>query len=202
MKLLGRWAVAVCAGGMLIGTLPVRADEILDQVQEAIELYKQGDYSGAVSGLDFAATQIRQLQAGRVSDALPQALQGWEADEAEMGAMSGAMFGGGVTAERSYSKGDASVDVQIVGESPMLQSVLMMFNNTMIMSASGRKLTRLKGQKAAVEYDAGARSGEIQIVVMNSILVTVQGSDVAEEDLRAYAEAVDFALLKKLAAGE
>jgi hypothetical protein len=199
-----RMVLVTC--GLVLAALAIHpgaalADEILGQIEEAIVLYKQGDYAGAASGLDFAATQIRQLQAGRVSEALPEPLTGWKAAEAETAAMSGAMFGGGITAERSYVKDDAQVDIQIVGEAPMLQAVLMMFNNPMMMSGSGKKLTRIKSQKAALEYDKDDQSGEIIIVVQNSVMVTVKGSDVSQEDLRAYADAIDYDLISKLASG-
>jgi hypothetical protein len=192
---------SIVAAGILFGGTIAQADEILDQVNEAIDMYKAGDYGGAASGLDFAAQQIRQLQAGEISQALPDALPGWKVADSETTAMSAAFFGGGITAGREYAKGDAEVGIQIVGQAPMLQAVLMMFNNPMMMSGSGMKLTRIEGQKAAVEYDKQERSGEIQIVVQNSVLVTVTGSDVSQEDLEAYAGAVDYDLIKEFASG-
>jgi hypothetical protein len=179
----------------------VHADEIVDQINEAIKMYEAGDYAGAVSELEFAATQIRQLQAGEISNALPQPLPGWKAEDIETSAMSGAMMGGGVTAGREYHKDDASIEIQIIGQAPMLQAVAMMFQNPMIMSSSGKKLTKIKGYKAAVEYKEGERSGEIQLIVQSSVLVTVSGHGVSEEDLKTYAEAIDYKLIEKLAAG-
>lgn len=188
-------------GAMLLvgGILSARADDIEMEIQEALKLYQAGDFSGAVGGLEFAAQQIRQQMAGEVSDALPDALPGWEAEDVETAALGGAMLGGGITAGRSYTKDDASVDIEIVGESPMLQMVVTMFNNPMMMSGSGKKLVRIAGNKAAVEYDRGDRYGEIQVVVARSVLVTISGSDVAEEDLKAYAEAVKYDVIEKFA---
>jgi len=39
------------------------------------------------------------------------------------------------------------------------------------------------------------------LVVLNTVLVTVSGSNIDQEDLEAYAEAVDYALIKKIVAG-
>ena len=195
------WLVLIgcLACGLFFTSGTVYADDILDQIDEAIALYKQGDYKGAIAGLDFATAQIRQLLAGQVADALPEALPGWQAEEVETLAM--AMFGGGVSAERSYTKGDATVDIQLIGESPMLQGILMMFNNPAIMSSSGKTLKRIKGHKAALEYDVDDRSGEITMVVHNVVLITVEGSDVDQDDMLAYAEAIDFDLIGELISG-
>jgi len=194
---------------MLLAAVPVLSgpgmasgDEILDQINEAVELYKQGDYSGAASGLDFVSQQIRQLQAGRVSEALPAALKGWRAEEVESTAMGTAFFGGGISTGRDYTKDDARVEVRILSDTPMLQGALMLLNNPMLVSSSGQKLTRIQGNKALVDYTPSDQSGEISIVVMNSVLVTVTGSEASLEDMTAYAEAVDYDLVKKLASGQ
>ena len=177
------------------------ADEISNQIKEAIVLYEAGDYAGAASELDFAAAQIRQLQAGKYSDALPDPLPGWESEAAEITAVSGSMMGGAVGADREYRKDDATAEIQILAESPMLPAVAMMFNNQMMLTSSGMELIKIKGQKATLEYDTANRSGEIMLVVLNTVLVTVSGNSIDEAQLKAYAEAIDYALIKKIAAG-
>ncbi|MDD5720511.1 MAG: hypothetical protein PHQ53_12570 [Candidatus Krumholzibacteria bacterium] len=176
--------------------LPAVADEILDQINNGIQLYKSGDFAGAASELEFAAAQIRQLRAGEVSGALPKPLAGWTAPDAETSAMGTAFFGGGTSASRKYTKGDASVEVQIVTDSPMLQGVTMLLNNPTLLGASGQKLIRVKGNKAALEWEND--HGTIQVVVAGSVLVSVTGYECKQDDLTAYAEAVDYELLKQI----
>ena len=192
-------AVFLVANLVLVST--AWADEITDQIEEAITLYEAGDYAGAVSELEFVAIQIRQMQAGRYSDALPDPLPGWESEDAETTAVSGSMMGGAVGANREYRKADSTAEIQILAESPMLQAVAMMFNNPMMLTSSGKQLIKIKGQKAALEYDTDNRSGEVMLVVLNTVLVTVSGNSIDEEELIAYAEAIDYDLIKKIAAG-
>ena len=109
-----------------------------------------------------------------------------------------AMFGGGVTAEREYSKDASSVTVRIVTDSPMMQGMMMMFSNPMFAASDEGKLERIGRQKAIVKYDAGNREGEINIVVAKRFLVTIEGNDVSAEDLKAYASAIDYKKLKTL----
>ena len=180
----------------LVVAVPVAADEIIDQINQAIKLYQAGDFAGAAGELEFAAAQIRQLRAGEISGALPEALPGWTAEEAETAAMGAAMFGGGTSASRSYTRDGASVDVNIVADSPMLQSLAMMLNNPMLLSGSGQELIRVQGNKAAKEWKGDG--GTINVVIMNSVLVTVNGSDCSEEELMKYAEGVDYGLIKQI----
>ena len=182
----------------LLIVAPAAADEIIEQIQQAIELYQAGDFAGAAGELEFAAAQIRQLRAGELSGALPEPLAGWTAADAQTAAMGAAMFGGGTSASRSYSQDNASIEVQILTDSPMLQSLAMMLNNPMILSSSGQKLVRVQGNKAALEWDGD--SGAVNVVVMGSVLVTVNGNDCTEDDLMGYAEAVDYKLIKEMMA--
>ena len=193
---------ALAAVAMIFSVVNIQADEITDEINDAIKLYQAGDYAGAVDGLDFAAQQIRQLQAGNITKALPEPLKGWEADEAEATALSGAMMGGAVGASRDYTKGDASVSINITGESPALQAVMMMFNNSMMLSMSGQKVKKIKGNKAIIDYDKGDMAGEITMAVNKTVLVVISGNDCALEDMMAYAEALDFEMIEKFADGQ
>lgn len=188
--------ICLCLAAAAMLAAPATADEILDQINHAVQLYKSGDFAGAAGELEFAAAQIRQLRAGEVSAALPGPLAGWTARDAETAAMGMSFFGGGTSANRSYEKGDASVSINIVTDSPMLQAVSMMINNPMVMSGSGQKLIRVKGNKASLEWNED--SGTINVVVGGNLLVTVEGSQCTQDDLTAYAEAVNYDLLKEI----
>lgn len=58
------------------------------------------------------------------------------------------MPGGGVSAERRYKKGAASVTVQIIADSPMLQGIMMMFSNPMLAGADGVKIEKIVPSQA------------------------------------------------------
>ena len=199
MRTRGRLAgAALCLA--LAAALPAAADEITDQIHEALRLYEAGDHQAAAGELEMAAMQIRQLRAGAVSDALPAPLSGWEGGEIETEAMPGMAMGGASAASREYTKGRAEVEVQIMADSPMMQGLAMMLSNPMILANSGKKLIKVHGNKAILDYDAEDQRGEMQIVA-GTVLVTVDGHHVTQEDLQAYAEAVDYGLIAKLASG-
>lgn len=170
----------------------VAADDIQDSIKEGLEYYNQGSYSEAVQSLNYAAQLISQKKGEGLKAYLPAPLSGWTLKESKSQAASAAMFGGGVTAEAEYTKGNSRVNVTMITDSPMLQSVMMMFSNPMFVTSDGGKLTKINGQKAIVKYKDENQRGEIQIVIANKILVTVEGRNVSLEDLKAYASAIDF----------
>ena len=168
------------------------ADEVLDSINEAVELYKKGDHAEAITSLDYASQLIRQKRGSDLQSFLPSPLPGWTAEEVQSQTAGAALFGGMVSVERSYNQGEKSITIKIVTDSPMMQGVLMMMNNPMIVTSGGGELQKIKGRKGVVKYQAAQKNGDINIVIANRILVTVEGQGVAKEDMISYASAVPF----------
>jgi hypothetical protein len=83
-------------------------------------------------------------------------------------------------------------------DSPMLQNMMMMFSNPMMAASSGGKLEKIKGYKAIVNYSSSDEEGEITMVIDNRILLTIQGNHIHKNELKNYAEAIDFDKLENL----
>ena len=90
-----------------------------------------------------------------------------------------------------------NITVEIVTDSPLLQSMMMMFSDPMYATSDGGKLEKIKRQKAIVKFNPDTNRGDIKIVIANRFLVTVTGNRTTKEDLKAYAKAIDY---KKLTA--
>lgn len=172
------------------------ADDVTDSIHEALKQYQNGEFADAIQSLDYASQLIRQKKGGQLEAFLPEPLPGWKGEEAKSQALGSAMFGGGVTSERSYVKGDSRVEVKIITDSPMMQGIIMMFSNPMLATSDGGKLEKIKGEKAIVKYSAESKDGTINIVISGRFLITIEGSDVVRQDLIGFAEGIDF---KKLA---
>lgn len=167
-------------------------DTVLSTIEKAVNQYKAGEYADAASNLDYASQLVRQQKSEKMKQLLPEPLPGWEAGEASAHTIGAAVLGGGVTVSRDYFKKDASLSLEIVSDSPVLQSVLMMINNPMFAGAGGGQLETLKGQRAIIKFDANKRSGDVYVVVAGRFMVTVKGDKVDREDLINLAEAVDY----------
>jgi carboxylesterase type B len=101
------------------------------------------------------------------------------------------MFGASV-ASRSYSNANGDhVEVQITGDSAMVMQFATLLNNPQIAGVMG-KLIRVGSQRAIQSAD-----GDINLVISNKFLVTVQGSGSAADKI-AYAQAVDVIRLSKM----
>jgi len=172
-------------------------DDVLTTIEQAVKQYKAGDLSGAASNVEYAAQLIRQKKSEKMKELLPKPLAGWQGEKASAQAMGTAVFGGGVTVSRKYTRGGSRVDVEIVSDSPVLQSVMMMLNNPMFAGAGGGNLQTIKGQRAIVKYDPSAKKGEIDIVVAGRFMITVKGQNVEEKELVDYAAGVDYAGLSR-----
>ncbi|MDY6954900.1 MAG: hypothetical protein SWE60_25650 [Thermodesulfobacteriota bacterium] len=172
------------------------ADDITSSIDEALQYYRNGQYTDAVESLNYASQLIQQKKGSGLEALLPEPLSGWMAQAPTSQTAGAAVFGGGVSAERRYSKGSSSVTLQIITDSPLMQGVMMMFANPMFASSDGGKLEKIAGQKAIVKYDPTNNNGEIKIVVANRFFVLIEGAGITKDDLKGYAEAIDY---KKLA---
>ena len=190
--------LTVCAMAALTVSTAAFADEITDYMNEALKFYKDGKLTEAVDSLNFAEQLIQQKKSAGLEAFLPAPLKGWTAEAASNQAAGNAMMGGGITAEKSYTKGDSSVKVQIVADSPLLQGVMMMMSNPMFAASDGGKVERIGGQKAVIKYNPADKNGDVKIVVANRFLVTIEGNGVADSDLKEYAKAIDYTKLATL----
>jgi len=175
----------------------VFADEITDSIEEAAEYYKESNYVEAANSLDYASQLIRQKRSGKLEALLPEPLAGWSAEDVKSQAAGPGYLGGMISAKRKYKKDKSSVTIEIITDSPALQSMVMLFSNPAYASADGGKLTKIKRQKAIIKYHPSKNNGEINIVVAKQYLVSVKGRNISQNDLVDYASAIDYKMLKK-----
>ncbi len=176
----------------LTGT--ARADDVKDAMAEALRAYEAGEYTTAAGQLDYAAQLVRQLKGGRLESFLPEPVAGWTGAKTEMAATS--MFGGGTSVERAYTKLDSRISVQIIGDAPMLQGLMMMFGNPAMLQGNA-KLQTIKGQRAIVQIEPNGTDGELSIAVGQRFLVKITGNRVSRDDLIAFAQTIDYEGLAK-----
>ena len=184
---------------LLLGSYPLYADDVTDQIDEAVKAYEKEDYNTAITALDSASTLIRQKKGEMVSKLLPEPLDGWEAGESKSSAAAAGMFGGGISAERRYTrKADGKVEtvtISITTDSPLMQSMGMMFSNPMFMGQDN-KLIVINGEKTI----ANERDNSLTSMVANKVMVKVDGDKkVPSEVLKDYFKSIDFKAIKEYA---
>lgn len=175
--------------------IPSEDDPIIQTIDKAMEEYRNEQFNAAATNLEYARQLIQQKKGEVIKKLLPSPLAGWSAEEATSNSVGTAIFGGGLSAERRYSKETSALTIKFVTDSPLLQSVIMMFSSP-IFAASTGKLELIKGQKAIVDYSD--RSGKINIVIANHFLVTIEGQNIERQIMIDYAEQIDMEKLMKL----
>ncbi|MBL1375751.1 hypothetical protein [Zobellella iuensis] len=185
-----KWVLA----GLLF-PLALQADdtEIQQAIEEGRQAYQAGELSRAAAQFDYAATLIRQQQAGELGARFPEPLPGWQADSVDTQAGSAAFFGGGINASRHYNKSGASLDITITKDSPLLQTMAVLFSNPSMAAMGGYKVKRIRGHTAMVKEEGDNR--ELQMLIANTTLLQLSGRGMSEAEFSAYAEAVDIEAL-------
>lgn len=169
------------------------ADDVTDQIQEALTAYEKKDFSTAAIALDAASKLVRQQQGEKIAKLLPEPLDGWKIRDRRRRSSGGAIFGGGVQAKREYQRDRERVTVTLASNSPMLQAMNMMMTNPAFQSG-GMKLVIMGGRKVM----QNERENSLQTIVANKLLVNVKGNRRTEPDaVKDYFKAIDFAALEK-----
>ena len=140
--------------------------------------------------------KLLQKKQDQLQSFLPKPLDGWTSEDESPQAVGTAMLIGGASAKRSYYKGSSIITIGIIADSPFLQSIMTLFNIPLISTASGGKLEIVKGQKAIVTYKSIDQQGEIKIIVVGRILITLNGRNVSKQDIIDYANEINY---KKIA---
>lgn len=164
-------------------------DPVLQTIEKALQEYKDNNYSNAATNLDYASQLIRQKKGEALATFLPEALEGWIASEGTSQVTAASLFGGGLTAERAYTKDAAKVNIAILTDSPLLQPMIMMFSNP-IFAASAGQFELINGYKGIIKYQND--SGDVNIVVNNRFLITVKGLRVTRDELMTYAKNINL----------
>jgi hypothetical protein len=189
MRACHRIAVLLCC---IARVSVAHADDVIDQITEALQAYQNHDTQTAITALDAASNLLRQSRADGLKRLLPQPPPGWTADAAESTAVSVAMLGGGVTASRAYHNGVQRVEVQIVADSPMLQSLAQLISSP-LGAIGGMKTVVIGGRR--MSYTENDRT--YMALVADKMIVKIQGNaDTPDPTLRSFIAAIDFAAIE------
>jgi len=172
------------------------AGEATEVIQEALEAYNKQDLGGTADALNEALAIVMQEKATRMETKCPKALDGWK-KEKTVSNSSGAAFGAGTITECIYLNAKNKVTISFTTDSPMIQSMMMMFNNPMFATSSGGKVKRIKADgkkhKTIIKYNEQRKSGEITSVFEN-ILVNVKGK-ASQDVLISFFKSIKFSSL-------
>ncbi|HLY89710.1 MAG TPA: hypothetical protein VKQ27_12060 [Acetobacteraceae bacterium] len=180
---------------LMIAAAPMaHADDVTDQINEALKAYQKHDTQTALAALDAAENLLRQARADTLKDLLPPVPAGWTADDAETTTVGVAMMGGGTTVSRTYHLEAQQVEVQIMADSPMLQGLATLLGSPFA-AAGGMKTVVIGGRR--MSYSENDNS--YMALIGDKVIVKVEGNkDTPDPTLKSFVGAIDFAGIEKL----
>ncbi len=184
-----RFVLAVCVGFGLIH--PAWADDVTDQINEALAAYARKDMPTAIAGLEAATSLMRQKRADAYGLLLPAPPKGWTADAVET-ISSGMAMVGGAGASREYHKGGSTVKMSILSDSPLLQ-VMTTFATSGFAAMAGARTQIINGRRTIYMKD----DGSFTAIVADRVLVRVEGQGQPEDVLKQFLTSIDFAAVEK-----
>lgn len=188
--------ILVLSAAFLFGglTTSALADDISDQINEAQKAYEKHDLAGAMAALDTANRLLHQVKGEAWQALLPEPIPGWTAADAEVTTVALESFGGGTSVSRAYQKGDATITVSYVADSPMIQGIGSIMANGQTVSADS-KLLIIDGHK--VDY---SKSDTSYTLMIGKVLISVKGDGADDSSLRAFLQAIHYADIERAAA--
>ena len=180
-------AVATLLAAPLLAA-PVRADEVSDALQAAVDAYAAGDIAGTSAAMTMAGQAISTRQSALLAALLPAAPEGWTMTMTEDFAEGFGMMGGGAGAEARYENADQSVSfaVSFIADNPMVVSMGAMLGSVEMMAMMG-KVVKV-GDQALLENE-----GNYSALAGNRVMFTATGA--ATDVMLPIVQTVDFARL-------
>jgi hypothetical protein len=187
------YRMAAFAGVLLILSFAPRAwaDDFSTQLQNAETAYGKHDLRGAQKALDTAEGLLRQQRLVQWKTVLPEALDGWKAEDVQGAAAAMAMLGGGVSVSRRYRHDRADVTIEIVADSPIVTSVAGVIK---MLTVIGGETRVVDGHTAVYRKD----DHSLMAIIADKALITVKGQNATEDDLKAYFKAIKLAAVEAL----
>lgn len=177
---------------------PTWADEVTDQINEALKAYEEKDYRAAIDELKYATVSLQKLSQAKNQKLLPEALEGWTSQEVDNNDNQIAMsvLGGGSSMKASYQREEEQVDIEIMANSPMIAMMGMMINNpALAASDKGTEAYRYKRIKGLKKI-SGDKT-EITLLLAGQIMLKVTGNKLKDAAvLEQYLDAMDMGKLK------
>ena len=165
---------------------PVRADEVSDALQAALDAYNSGNLAKTSENLTMATQAMTTRQSALLAALLPPAPEGWTATATSDFAQGFGIMGGGAGAEMRYENADQlqSFTLSFIADNPMVASMGAMLGNAQMMAMMG-KVVKV-GDQALLKTD-----DSLSTLINSRVLFQAQGA--ATDVMLPVVQTIDFA---------
>lgn len=166
--------------------VPVRADEVSDALQAAVDAYAAGDLGKVSASMTLATKALGLQQSALLAALMPAAPEGWTMTPTPDFATGFAIMGGGAGAEARYDTADQSLSftLSMIADNPMVATMGAMLGNAQMMALMGKVVQ--VGDQTLLDTD-----GNLSTLVNNRVLFQAQGA--ATDVMLPVLQSIDFA---------
>lgn len=165
-------AMAICS--------PVwAADMVPGQMDAARAAYQKNDLAHTAKALEAALMDIQDRLGKSLSETLPPAAGGWEADPPEVQGLG--QVGGGLSVTRAYAKGDASLNASLFLDSPAVEAALTQFAAGTPIPPNTKRI-KVGGEDALLRFDSANKAGEVTLILGGRVLLSIEGDNLNNAD--------------------
>ncbi len=159
------------------------ADEIVEQIDAGKAYYADGDFSRALTELEFALNAVRTEFSLQFMATMPEPPTLWSAEKPVL-ENSAALFGAGLMVTRRYQeeKGPGQITAELMVDSPMVQAFSAVFTSP-IMIANDPELERVRlgEMRALLKWDADLGTGDISLALGGRVLAKLIGQSLDDK---------------------
>ncbi|MDH4058026.1 MAG: hypothetical protein OEU76_04650 [Cyclobacteriaceae bacterium] len=166
-------------GGGLVVTPP----DVKENISDAENSFKAGNYSDARFALKQAMLGVEMEIGNMVLKSLPETVSGLKKVDSEDEVTSMGYGWVGLTVKREYSNGNKQLNVIIANNAAWMTAVNMYLSNANYASTSGEqnwKQTKVKGYRGVIEYSDGS-GYKLSVPIGQSSLIVWDGINFASE---------------------
>lgn len=173
------------------------------QIKTALDQYNAGQLSDSIQSLEAAKEAIMQVRSQGFLKLFPDSFEKMAIDTSKSDDVvaGSAAFGGGITMKRTYRHAEntnAAVEVSLIADSPLINSLMGLMKMATSVSSSGNKTLEIQGHKALVRNKPG-KPLKLMVIVDN-IMVDFQAAEgaapVTVEQLTYVANHMNYDALK------
>ena len=186
-------------GGGLITTPP----DVQQNIADAQSAYKSGSYGDARYAVQQAMLGVEMEIGNEVLKSLPESINGMDKDASSDQVTSTGYGWVGLTIQREYNDNqDKELKITVANNAMWMSALNMYMSGGGYSQTTGGeqnwKQTKLKGNRAIIEYDEGS-GFKLSVPLGQSSLIVYEGVNFASEpEMMKAAEAVDIDGIKKM----
>lgn len=180
--------------------LVVTPPDVKENLSTAESVFSQGKYSEARYAVQQAMLGVEMQIGQQILKSLPETVGDLKFDPAADQVTSTGWGWAGLTIKREYKKEDKQFRFLLSNNSAWMQAINLYFNNAGYAQTTGGqqnwKQTRLKGNRAVIEYSEGS-GYKLSVPLGQTSLLIYEGVNYAnEQDFMTAANAIDIDSIK------